>query len=115
MALREIDENGRAYDVETLPHRRDFDRVWLTMTAQERAAIEAEINRRLDELVTSPDPNWGPITNTSIEGGQVNPTTGIRGDWTDTVFQPIYEACRQNEEVAGMFYGSASVSRKTKG
>jgi hypothetical protein len=66
----------------------------LLIPAPERAAIEAEINRRLDELIHSPDPNWGSITNTSIEGGKTNPDTGIRGDWTGTVFQPIYErAC----------------------
>jgi hypothetical protein len=56
--------------------------------------------------VSSPDPNWGSITNTSIEGGRTNPVTGIRGDWTGTVFDPIFVACGLNEDVAGMFYGN---------
>jgi hypothetical protein len=41
------------------------------------------------------------------EGGRTNPATGVRGDWSGTVFQPIYEiACGMNEELAGMFYGN---------
>ena len=72
----------------------------------ERNAIEAEINRRLDSLIRSPDPNWGSITNTSIEGGKPNPQSGIRGDWSNTVFDAIYRACGQHEEVAGRFYGN---------
>jgi len=54
----------------------------------------------------SRDPNWGSITNTSIEGGKTNPTTGILGNWRGTVFQPIYIACGLNEERAGIFFGS---------
>jgi len=76
------------------------------ISTADRAAIEAEINARLDHLVTSPDPNWGSITNTSIEGGKLNPVTGIRGDWSGTVFNAIFEACNLNENVAGMFYGN---------
>ena len=81
MALREIAEDGSMYDVPSLGHERDFDRTWLAMTFAQRTAIEAEINRRLDGLMTSPDPNWGSITNTSIEGGKPNPNSGVRGDW----------------------------------
>lgn len=106
MALREISEDGRVYDVASLSHQRDSQRVWLSMTREERAAIEAEINRLLDTLIESPDPNWGSITNTSIEGGKPNPNTGTRGDWSGTVFQPIYWACGCNHELAGMFYGN---------
>jgi hypothetical protein len=106
MALREMDGGGRLTDVLSLPYQADFDRIWLQMTPEERTAIEAEINSRLDQLVASPDPNWGSITNTSIEGGKLNPTTGIRGDWRGTVFEPIFEACNLNENLAGMFYGN---------
>jgi hypothetical protein len=106
MALREIGEDGSVYDVPSLPHRSDFDRVWLSMTLPQRTEIEAEINRRLEALIVSPDPNWGSITNTSIEGGKTNPDTGIRGDWSGTAFDPIFVACGFNEEVAGMFYGN---------
>jgi len=69
-------------------------------------AIEAEINDRLDRIVASPDPNWGSITNTSIEGGKLNTVTEIRGDWTGTVFDAIFQACNLNEDLAGMFYGN---------
>jgi hypothetical protein len=57
-------------------------------------------------LVATPNPNWGSITNTSIEGGKTNPGTGIRGDWSGTVFHAIFVACGFNEECAGMFYGN---------
>jgi hypothetical protein len=107
MALREIAEDGTTHDMLHLPHRREFAATWLLIPSAQRGAIEVEINRRLDELISSPDPNWGSITNTLIEGGRANPATGLRGDWTRTVFQPIYEiACGMNEELAGMFYGN---------
>jgi hypothetical protein len=106
MALTEMRDNGGLYDVGDLSHRREFDQIWLTIPVQQRSAIEAEINRRLDELINSPSPNWGSITNTSIEGGKTNPQTCIRGDWSGTVFQETYVACRLNDEVAGMFYGN---------
>jgi len=106
MALREIDERGRLRDVYHLPYEQGFEAVWLSMTAPQRDAIEEEINDRLDHLIGSPDPNWGSITNTSIEGGKPNPASGVRGDWSGTVFQPIYYACGQNEDLAGMFYGN---------
>lgn len=106
MALREIDDRGRVRVVTRLDHQPDFDRVWLTIAPDERAAIEEEINARLDHLISSPDPNWGSTTNTSIEGGKTNPNTGERGDWSGTVFQSIFEACGRNDEVAGMFFGN---------
>jgi hypothetical protein len=48
-----------------LDYASEFNRVWLTIAPEQRAAIEAEVNRRLDELIASPDANWGSITNTS--------------------------------------------------
>lgn len=105
MALREIDDGGRMRDVVRLDHQREFEHVWFSLTAAHRDAIVAEINRRLDQLVSSPDPNWGSITNTSIEGGRTNPQTGIKGDWSGTVFQPIYDHFG-DEELAGMYYGN---------
>jgi hypothetical protein len=69
--------------------------------------LENEINGRLDALISSPDPNWGSITNTSIEGGRANPITGNKGGWSGTVFQPFYAtACGMDEGRAGMFYGN---------
>jgi hypothetical protein len=93
-------------EVDLLPYINDFEQTWLLISEPDRVAIEAEINARLDQLATSPDPNWGSITNTSIEGGQLNPVTGIKGDWSGTVFHPIFEACNLNENRAGMFYGN---------
>lgn len=106
MALREIGENGEVFDVFDLKHRDEFDRIWLSISHAERAEIESEINHRLDHLITSPDPNWGSITNTSIEGGKCSPETGLGGDWSGTPFIALYEACGLNKEVAGMFYGN---------
>ncbi len=106
MSLREIDGNGGMHDAHELHYQREFDEVWHLIPLPERAAIETEINRRLDQLISSPDPNWGSITNTSIEGGRANPQTGIRGDWSGTVFDAIFVACGQSEERAGMFYGN---------
>lgn len=107
MALREIGEDGGIHEVYRLPHRQEFDVTWSLISAADRVLIEDEINRRLNALISSPDPNWGSITNTSIEGGRANPTTGIKGDWSGTVFQPIYKtACGMDEERAGMFYGN---------
>jgi len=106
MSLKEIGEDGSLREVSSLSHKAEFDRVWNTIPLGEQNAIEAEINRRLDRLIQSPDPNWGSITNTSIEGGRTNPQTGIRGDWSGTVFDAIFHACGQHEEVAGMFYGN---------
>ena len=85
MALREIGENGEVFNMFDLKHRGEFDQIWLSISEPDRAAIESEINHRLDELIASPDPNWGSITNTSIEGGKPSPDTGLRGDWTGTV------------------------------
>ncbi len=107
MSLRDIDENGRVRDVPRLDHEADFNRQWLLIPALERSAIETEINRRLDELLASPHPNWGSIMNTSIEGGRTNPNTGVRGDWSGTVFDPIYTtACGYSEMQAGLLFGN---------
>ena len=59
VALREIDDKGRVRDVLRLDHDKDFDRVWRIIPALDRSAIETEINRRLDELINAPNPNWG--------------------------------------------------------
>ena len=106
MALIEITDGGRLIPVTKLPYLQEFEAVWILLSDEEQRAIEAEINRRLDELVHSPDPNWGSITNTSIEGGKTNPVTGLRGDWRGTVFQPIYDVFDGDEARAGMFYGN---------
>jgi hypothetical protein len=107
MSLKDIEENGGVREVLRLDHLSDFNRQWLRIPPAQREAIEAEINRRLDDLLASPSPNWGSIMNTSIEGGRLNPVTGVRGDWTDTVFDPIYSvACGYSEAQAGLLFGN---------
>jgi len=105
MALREMGPGGNIHDVLSLEHENDFNRVWHSMTLLERTAIEDEIKRRLDDMLATPDPNWGSITNTSIEGGRANALTGIRGDWSGTVFQPIFNHFGV-EQMSGMFYSN---------
>ena len=105
MALREMGPGGNIHDVLSLEHENDFNRVWHSMTLLERTAIEDEIKRRLDDMLATPDPNCGSITNTSIEGGRANALTGIRGDWSGTVFQPIFDHFG-DEQMSGMFYGN---------
>ena len=109
MSLYDVDTDTEIDNVSKLWHKKrhqqEFEAFWHSMTQNERDAIEREVNRRLDELIAHPDENWGSITNASIEGGKVNPDTGIRGDWSGTAFQPIYEACGLNEELAGMRFG----------
>jgi hypothetical protein len=75
------------------------------MTPHQIAEVTAEIDRRLDSLVNNPSPNWGSITNTSIEGGKRNIVTGVDGDWTGTALQYVYEACDQNADEAGLMFG----------
>jgi hypothetical protein len=106
MALHDIDEKGGKREVMALDHLPEFNRTWDLIPAADQAAIEAEINRRLDSLLSTPNPRWGSIMNTSIEGGQENPHTGVNGDWSGTVFHAIYVACGLSEHLAGMFYGS---------
>lgn len=106
MALTDMDEKGRTREIKALDYLAEFNKTWLRIAADDRVAIEAEIHRRLDELLNSPNPRWGSIMNTSIEGGKENPQTGVRGDWLGTVFQPIYVACGYSEQQAGMFYGT---------
>ena len=106
MPLIDIDDQGRERPLRRLDHETEFLATWLTLSDTDRAAIEHEINQRLDDILASPDPKWGTITNTAIEGGKASPETNRRGDWTGTVFAPIYDACGANETLAGMFFGN---------
>ncbi|MGH7136427.1 MAG: hypothetical protein ACREHD_11855 [Pirellulales bacterium] len=104
--LRDIDENGGMRELDDIDHRERFDRKWNEFTPVEQGAIDAEIKRLLDALIHHPDPNWGSIMNTSIEGGKVNPFTGDAGDWTGTAWEPIWERHGQSEEQARLFFGN---------
>jgi hypothetical protein len=104
--LRDIDENGGVRDMDDIDHRERFDRKWNEFTPEEQRAIDTEINRLLDALIDDPDPNWGSMMNTSIEGGKVNPFSGLPGDWTGTPWQPIWERHGQSDEQAALFFGT---------
>ena len=73
MALIEIADDGRSYPVTELPHQREFSAGWLLMSLEQRTAIEAEINSRLDELTRTPDPNLGIHYKHIDRGRQVQP------------------------------------------
>jgi len=83
MPLYDVD---RGRFIEKLDYETEFQRDWSRISEPDQRAIVAEINRVLDGLLTSPDPNWGSVTNTSVEGGKRNPVTGEPGDWTGTPF-----------------------------
>jgi hypothetical protein len=104
--LMDIDENGGMREMHDIDYRDRFDRKWNEFTAAEQQAINAEISRLLDALIDDPDPTWGSIMNTSIEGGKANPFTGIRGDWSGTPWQPIWEHHGRSDEQAGLFFGT---------
>lgn len=104
--LRDIDENGGMRDMDDIDHREAFDRKWNEFTPEEQQAMNTEIKRRLDTIVDAPDPNWGSIMNTSIEGGKVNPFNGLPGDWTGTPWQPIWDRHGQSDEQAALFFGT---------
>src|ERR1700733_12501000 len=56
MALQDIDEKGGKRQVLALDHLREFNQTWDLIPAADQAAIEVEINRRLDSLLSSPNP-----------------------------------------------------------
>lgn len=103
MPLFDVDRNRV---VERLDYEDEFNRDWSRISETQQEAIVAEINRVLDALVSSPDPSWGSITNTSLEGGKPNPSTGVRGDWRGTPFEAIWEACNRSEDRAAMLFGN---------
>jgi len=104
--LRDMDENGGVREMHDIDYRERFDRKWNEFTAEEQQTIDIEINRLLDALTDDPDPNWGSIMNTSIEGGKVNPFTGSPGDWSGTPWHPIWERHGQSDEQAALYFGT---------
>ena len=104
--LRDIDENGGVRDMDDIDYRERFDRKWNEFTPEEQRASDTEIERLLDALMEDPDPIWGSIMNTSIEGGKVNPFSGIPGDWGGTAWAPIWDRHGQSDEQAALFFGT---------
>ena len=73
-----------------MPHPREFDARCGNLSEQDSQAIVDKLNQIFDEL----------------DDGQHIVSSFIPGqDWTDTEWQPLYHACRQNVEASGMFFG----------
>ena len=74
--------------IESIPHRLDYDR-W------RQGLSDAEYQTIFDELFKR------------IDGSEIETSSWIPGsDWTDTVFQPIYEkACHYDDRAAAKFFG----------
>jgi hypothetical protein len=106
MSLREVRPDGGMYEVTrgSFHYPKDFDLLWARLSRRAQAGVLAEINRRLQDQIDHPT-RWGALTNTTIEGGRVNPHNGVRGDWSDTPLDPLYEACSENEQLSGQFFG----------
>ena len=117
--LIDIDEAGGMREMHDIDYREHFDKKWNEFTKAKKQAINGEINRILDSLIEAPSPKWGSIMNTSIEGGKVNPITGIPGDWSDTPWQPIWEHHGYSDKQAALFLAhsgsSASLSDPSGG
>jgi hypothetical protein len=89
--LRDIDENGSVRAMDDIDYRLRFDSKRSEFTPEEQRVMDNQITHVLDALIDDPDPNWGSIMNTSIEGGKVNPFNGEPGDWSGTPWQSIWE------------------------
>ena len=73
-------------EIDWIPHRQEY-KMWKSwLNREEFKAIFEELNCR-------------------VSGGEVQTSSWIPGrDWTGTVYQPLYDAC-QNEETAAKFFG----------
>lgn len=70
-----------------IPHKADYDRWIRGVTMDEQTAIIDAIHNKIADKV---------IFNASYLPGS---------DWTNTPFQPLYEACNRDETNAAYFYG----------
>lgn len=73
--------------VTKLPHKNDFDR-W------RKRISDAKYNLIVDEL------------NLRVDGDEIHTAGWMPGsDWNGTVFEPLYFACGQSIQAAGLFFG----------
>ena len=73
--------------VDTLPHKKDFDRWMRNLSADDYEKIQETLNKQ-------------------IQLNDINTSSWIPGnDWTGTVYQPIYHACGNSKEASGLFFG----------
>lgn len=92
MPLYSID-NGQATIITRIPHISINLAMIKRIAAQDLKAIRDELNRRVDAVVNTSDEL---ITSGWIPGK----------DWTNTVWEPIYVASRNNISLAGMVFGT---------
>lgn len=73
--------------IEKLPHKKEFYSWMKNLPAQDYQKIVEALNNKIDE-------------------SEINTSSWIPGsNWTGTVYEPIYHACGDNEEAAGLFFG----------
>ena len=73
--------------VTRLPHQADYDTWRQNISDKKYRDIEDALNVRINQ-------------------SEINTAGWIPGhDWTGTVYEPIYEACKENVTQAGMFFG----------
>ena len=73
--------------VKNTPHKKEFDAWMNNLQSNDYQLIEDELNSIFDH-------------------NEINTSGWIPGsDWTDTVYQPIYEACGRDVDHAAMFFG----------
>lgn len=74
-------------EIISIPYRANYERWRRNLSDEDFQLIFDELNERVDqnEILTS---SWIPGS-----------------DWTNTVFQPIYEACGRNVDAAAKFFG----------
>ena len=73
--------------IKSLPHKRQYDAWRKRISDNDYDAICEKLMSYFDQ-------------------SEVNTTSWIPGnDWTDTVYEPIYHACGDNAESAGLFFG----------
>ena len=107
MALRDMDEKANMRRMTKLDHEDKFNAIWIgRFTDDERRAMIEAVDGKLNELINAPDKQWGSIMNTSIEGGKVNPFSGLPGDWSGTPWHAIWERHGQSDEQAALFFGT---------
>lgn len=73
--------------VTQVPHKTDFAKWMKNLSKSDYQAIADTLNEKIDE-------------------SDINTAGWLPGhDWTGTVYEPIYEACKRNKVQSGMFFG----------
>ena len=80
-------ESGTPFLVREIPHKKDYD-IWCDRISK------TDYQTIVDHLYSL------------FEASEVQTSSWIPGsDWSDTLFEPIYHACRRDVNAAAQFYG----------